>query len=141
MDKVDNLYNKLQEFDNKKINGILKDIIVIDGAIVQELNLEYKRDIYLTINEKYKNELRKLKYEKVISIVDEKVDEYVKSNIKEINTILGTLKTMLIRLAGINLYSGDKINEILSKIEKEDKKEQIYKLYEKLDNEITNNIK
>lgn len=141
MDKVDNLYNKLQEFDNKKINGILKDIIVIDGAIVQDSNLEYKKDIYLTINEKYKNELRKLKYDKIISIVDEKVDEYVKSNIKEINTILGTLKTMLIRLAGINLYSGDKINEILSKIEKEDKKEQIYKLYEKLDNEITNNIK
>lgn len=141
MDKVDNLYNKLQEFDNKKINGILKDIIVIDGAIVQDSNLEYKKDIYLTINEKYKNELRKLKYEKVISIVDEKVDEYVESNIKEINTILGTLKTMLIRLAGINLYSEDKINEILSKIEKEDKKEQIYKLYEKLDNEITNNIK
>ena len=141
MDKVDNLYNKLQEFDNKKVNGILKDIIVIDGAIVQDSNLEYKRDIYLTINEKYKNELRKLKYEKVISIVDEKVDEYVESNIKEINTILGTLKTMLIRLAGINLYSEDKINEILSKIEKEDKKEQIYKLYEKLDNEITNNIK
>lgn len=141
MDKVDNLYNKLQEFDNKKINEILKDIIVIDGAIVQDSNLEYKKDIYLTINEKYKNELRKLKYEKVISIVDEKVDEYVESNIKEINTILGTLKTMLIRLAGINLYSEDKINEILSKIEKEDKKEQIYKLYEKLDNEITNNIK
>ena len=141
MDKVDNLYNKLQEFDNKKINGILKDIIVIDGAIVQDSNLEYKKDIYLTINEKYKNELRKLKYEKVISIVDEKVDEYVESNIKEINTILGTLKTMLIRLAGINLYSEDKINEILSKIEKEDKKEQIYKLYEKLDNEIANNIK
>ena len=141
MDKVDNLYNKLQEIDNKKINGILKDIIVIDGAIVQDSNLEYKKDIYLTINEKYKNELRKLKYEKVISIVDEKVDEYVESNIKEINTILGTLKTMLIRLAGINLYSEDKINEILSKIEKEDKKEQIYKLYEKLDNEITNNIK
>ena len=141
MDKVDNLYNKLQEFDNKKINGILKDIIVIDGAIVQDSNLEYKKDIYLTINEKYKNELRKLKYDKIISIVDEKVDEYVKSNIKEINTILGTLKTMLIRLAGINLYSGDKINEILSKIEKEDKKEQIYKLYEKLDNEIANNIK
>ena len=141
MDKVDNLYNKLQEFDNKKVNGILKDIIVIDGAIVQDSNLEYKRDIYLTINEKYKNELRKLKYDKIISIVDEKVDEYVESNIKEINTILGTLKTMLIRLAGINLYSGDKINEILSKIEKEDKKEQIYKLYEKLDNEITNNIK
>ncbi len=141
MDKVDNLYNKLQEFDNKKVNGILKDIIVIDGAIVQDSNLEYKRDIYLTINEKYKNELRKLKYDKIISIVDEKVDEYVESNIKEINTILGTLKTMLIRLAGINLYSEDKINEILSKIEKEDKKEQIYKLYEKLDNEITNNIK
>ena len=141
MDKVDNLYNKLQEFDNKKINGILKDIIVIDGAIVQDSNLEYKKDIYLTINEKYKNELRKLKYDKIISIVDEKVDEYVESNIKEINTILGTLKTMLIRLAGINLYSEDKINEILSKIEKEDKKEQIYKLYEKLDNEITNNIK
>lgn len=42
MRNIDTLYEKIKDKKDGGINNILKDIIVIDAAIVQETNLEYK---------------------------------------------------------------------------------------------------
>lgn len=140
MENIETLYEKIKNKEEKLVKHILKDIIVIDGAIVQESNLEYKKNICITLEEKYKSELEKLKYYKIKDIVDEKTDKYVESHIKTINTKLGNLKNMLIRITGTKMYTNNKVKEIEEKLKKADDKEQIYKLYFSLDEILANHI-
>lgn len=140
MKNIDTLYEKIKKKEDEKIKNILKDIIVIDGAIVQETNLEYKKNICITLEEKYKKELENLMYHKVKDIVDTKTDVYVDSEIKTINTKLGNLKNMLIRIIGTKMYTNNKVIEIEEKLKKQNNPKQIYELYLELDDILISHI-
>lgn len=140
MKNIDTLYEKIKKKEDEKIKNILKDIIVIDGAIVQETNLEYKKNICITLEEKYKKELENLMYHKVKDIVDTKTDMYVDSEIKTINTKLGNLKNMLIRMIGTKMYTNNKVIEIEEKLKKQNNPKQIYELYLELDDILISHI-
>lgn len=140
MKNIDTLYEKIKKKEDEKIKNILKDIIVIDGAIVQETNLEYKKNICITLEEKYKKELENLMYHKVKDIVDTKTDMYVDSEIKTINTKLGNLKNMLIRIIGTKMYTNNKVIEIEEKLKKQNNPKQIYELYLELDDILISHI-
>ena len=141
MRNIDTLYEKIKDKKDGSINNILKDIIVIDGAIVQETNLEYKKNIYITLEEKYKKDLEELMYHKVKDIVDEKTDMYVESQIKTINTQLGNLKNMLIRVVGTKMYTNNKVDEIKRELKKQNNPKQIYELYLDLDDILVKHVR
>ena len=141
MRNIDTLYEKIKDKKDGSINNILKDIIVIDGAIVQETNLEYKKNIFITLEEKYKKDLEELMYHKVKDIVDEKTDMYVDSQIKTINTQLGNLKNMLIRVASTKMYTNNKVDEIKQKLKKQNNPKQIYELYLYLDDILVKHLR
>ena len=141
MRNIDTLYEKVKDKKDGSINNILKDIIVIDGAIVQETNLEYKKNIYITLEEKYKKDLEELMYHKVKDIVDEKTDMYVDSQIKTINTQLGNLKNMLIRVVGTKMYTNNKVDEIKRELKKQNNPKQIYELYLDLDDILVKHVR
>lgn len=141
MRNIDTLYEKIKDKKDGSINNILKDIIVIDGAIVQETNLEYKKNIYITLEEKYKKDLEELMYHKVKDIVDEKTDMYVDSQIKTINTQLGNLKNMLIRVVGTEMYTNNKVDEIKRELKKQNNPKQIYELYLDLDDILVKHVR
>jgi len=141
MRNIDTLYEKIKDKKDGSINNILKDIIVIDGAIVQETNLEYKKNIYITLEEKYKKDLEELMYHKVKDIVDEKTDMYVESQIKTINTQLGNLKNMLIRVVGTEMYTNNKVDEIKRELKKQNNPKQIYELYLDLDDILVKHVR
>ena len=141
MRNIDTLYEKIKDKKDGSINNILKDIIVFDGAIVQETNLEYKKNIYITLEEKYKKDLEELMYHKVKDIVDEKTDMYVESQIKTINTQLGNLKNMLIRVVGTKMYTNDKVDEIKRELKKQNNPKQIYELYLDLDDILVKHVR
>ena len=141
MRNIDTLYEKIKDKKDGSINNILKDIIVIDGAIVQETNLEYKKNIYITLEEKYKKDLEELMYHKVKDIVDEKTDMYVDSQIKTINTQLGNLKNMLIRVVGTKMYTNNKVDEIKRELKKQNNPKQIYELYLYLDDILVKHLR
>lgn len=141
MRNIDTLYEKIKDKKDGSINNILKDIIVIDGAIVQETNLEYKKNIYITLEEKYKKDLEELMYHKVKDIVDEKTDMYVESQIKTINTQLGNLKNMLIRVVGTKIYTNNKVDEIKRELKKQNNPKQIYELYLDLDDILVKHVR
>lgn len=141
MRNIDTLYEKIKDKKDGSINNILKDIIVIDGAIVQETNLEYKKNIYITLEEKYKKDLEELMYHKVKDIVDEKTDMYVDSQIKTINTQLGNLKNMLIRVVGTKMYTNNKVDEIKRELKKQNNPKQIYELYLDLDDILVKHVR
>lgn len=141
MRNIDTLYEKIKDKKDGSINNILKDIIVIDGAIVQETNLEYKKNIYITLEEKYKKDLEELMYHKVKDIVDEKTDMYVDSQIKTINTQLGNLKNMLIRVVGTKKYTNNKVDEIKRELKKQNNPKQIYELYLDLDDILVKHVR
>ena len=136
MEKVEILFEKIKNLKDEKVNDILKDILIIDGAIVQEENTEYKKNTNMIMEEKYKDELDKINYSIVKNIVDVK---YVESKEKDINTTLGNLKVALIRIAGIRLFNNEKISELLHKIKNEIDPKMVYKLYSEIDDEIINN--
>lgn len=141
MRNIDTLYEKIKDKKDGSINNILKDIIVIDGAIVQETNLEYKKNICITLEEKYKKDLEELMYHKVKDIVDEKTDMYVDSQIKTINTQLGNLKNMLIRVVGTKMYTNNKVDEIKRELKKQNNPKQIYELYLDLDDILVKHVR
>ncbi len=139
MEKVEILFEKIKNLKDEKVNDILKDILIIDGAIVQEENTEYKKNTNMIMEEKYKDELDKINYSIVKNIVDVKLSKYVESKEKDINTTLGNLKVALIRIAGIRLFNNEKISELLHKIKNEIDPKMVYKLYSEIDDEIINN--
>ena len=133
MRNIDTLYEKIKDKKDGSINNILKDIIVI--------NLEYKKNIYITLEEKYKKDLEELMYHKVKDIVDEKTDMYVDSQIKTINTQLGNLKNMLIRVVGTKMYTNNKVDEIKRELKKQNNPKQIYELYLYLDDILVKHLR
>ncbi len=138
MEKSEEVLEKIKEIKDTKINEIVKDIILIDGAIVED-DVNYKEKNIFLLEKKYKDELDKLFYNIVKKDVKEKVDENVESRKKYYNTKLGTIKVFLIRIAGIKVLGQKDILSDFYFKDKEDK-DKVYKILEKLDEFLAENI-
>ncbi len=138
MEKSEEVLEKIKEIKDTKINEIVKDIILIDGAIVED-DVNYKEKNIFLLEKKYKDELDKLFYNIVKKDVKEKVDENVESRKKYYNTKLGTIKVFLIRIAGIKVLGQKDILSDFYFKDREDK-DKVYKILEKLDKFLAENI-
>ena len=140
MEQTEEIYKKIKENDSKEIRDVLKDIVLIDGAIVEEKDLEYKKKTYSNLESKYYTKLHKLKYYSFQERVDDKLDKYIESSIKEANTNLGVLKLFLIRIAALELVRNDELKEVLDKIYKEENHKRVKDYYEQLDRILLRSI-
>ena len=140
MEQTEEIYKKIKENDSKEIRDVLKDIVLIDGAIVEEKDLEYKKKTYSNLESKYYTKLYKLKYYSFQERVDDKLDKYINSSLKEANTNLGVLKLFLIRIAALELVRNDELKEVLDKIYKEENHKRVKDYYEQLDRILLRSI-
>ena len=46
MEQTEKILKKIKAINSDEVKDILKDIVIIDGAIVQEDNLKYKEKVY-----------------------------------------------------------------------------------------------
>lgn len=136
MEQTEEILKKIKAINSDEVKDILKDIVIIDGAIVQEDNLKYKEKVYQEIKNKYYKKLIELKFEIFKEYLNEKLDNYVDSNKKDINSQIGLLKLFLIRIAALEIVNSQKINEIIKLLNNEVKYRKIKELYDNLDNEI-----
>ena len=136
MEQTEEILKKIKAINSDEVKDILKDIVIIDGAIVQEDNLKYKEKVYQEIKNKYYKKLIELKFEIFKEYLNEKLDNYVDSNKKDINSQIGLLKLFLIRIAALEIVKTQKINEIIKLLNNEVKYRKIKELYDNLDNEI-----
>ena len=136
MEQTEEILKKIKAINSDEVKDILKDIVIIDGAIVQEDNLKYKEKVYQEIKNKYYKKLIELKFEIFKEYLNEKLDNYVDSNKKDINSQIGLLKLFLIRIAALEIVNSQKINEIIKLLNNEVKYGKIKELYDNLDNEI-----
>lgn len=138
MEKSEEVLEKIRENKDSKISEIIKDIILIDGAIVDN-DTNYKEKNIFLLEKKYKEKLDKLFYNIVKEDVKEKVEENVESKNKYYNTKLGTIKVFLIRIAGLETLGENNIFGMID-LSKQYDKEKIYKILEKLDVFLAENI-
>ena len=138
MEKSEEILEKIRENKDSKISEIIKDIILIDGAIVDN-DTNYKEKNIFLLEKKYKEKLDKLFYNIVKEDVKEKVEENVESKNKYYNTKLGTIKVFLIRIAGLETLGENNIFGMIYLSTQYDK-ENIYKILEKLDVFLAENI-
>lgn len=136
MEQSKEIYKKIKEYDLEANNEMIKNIISIDGAIVQESSLGFKQKLYTDLENKYFSDLSKLKYYTFVEELNEKNNDFVDSEAKRINALLGMLKLFFIRIAAFNIVNDKEILELKQKISKEDRYEKLSDLYEKLDNKI-----
>ena len=138
MEKSEEILEKIRENKDSKISEIIKDIILIDGAIVDN-DTNYKEKNIFLLEKKYKEKLDKLFYNIVKEDVKEKVEENVESKNKYYNTKLGTIKVFLIRISGLETLGENNIFGMID-LSKQYDKEKIYKILEKLDVFLAENI-
>ena len=138
MEKSEEILEKIRENKDSKISEIIKDIILIDGAIVDN-DTNYKEKNIFLLEKKYKEKLDKLFYNIVKEDVKEKVEENVESKNKYYNTKLGTIKVFLIRILGLETLGENNIFGMID-LSKQYDKEKIYKILEKLDVFLAENI-
>lgn len=138
MEKSEEVLEKIRENKDPKINDIIKDIVLIDGAIVED-DTNYKEKNVFLLEKKYKENLDKLFYNIVAEDVKEKVEENAESKNKYYNTKLGTIKVFLIRIAGLEVLGEDNIFGQID-VNKQYDKDKIYKILEKLDVFLAENI-
>lgn len=138
MEKSEEVLEKIRENKDSKISEIIKDIVLIDGAIVDN-DTNYKEKNIFLLEKKYKEKLDKLFYNIVKEDVEEKVEENVESKNKYYNTKLGTIKVFLIRIAGLETLGENNIFGMID-LSKQYDKEKIYKILEKLDVFLAENI-
>ena len=136
MEQTEEILKKIKAINSDEVKDILKDIVIIDGAIVQEDNLKYKEKVYQEIKNKYYKKLIELKFEIFKECLNEKLDNYVDSNKKDINSQIGLLKLFLIRIAALEIVKTQKTNEIIKLLNNEVKYRKIKELYDNLDDEI-----
>lgn len=140
MEQTEEILKKIKAINSDEVKDILKDIVIIDGAIVQEDNLKYKEKVYQEIKNKYYKKLIELKFEIFKECLNEKLDNYVDSNKKDINSQIGLLKLFLIRIAALEIVKTQKTNEIIKLLNNEVKYRKIKELYDNLDDEILKNL-
>ncbi len=133
--KVD-LLEKVKHNITDENKEIIKDLISINGALVDNsevLDLDKKERLYKDLEKKYYLILSKLKYYSFVSKVEKKVEKFVESDQKSINSLLGTLKMFLTRIAAFSVVEDKRVIELKSEIAKEDNYKKLIKLYEELD--------
>lgn len=140
MEQTEELLEKIKSSNSQKAKEILKDIIIIDGVIVQEESVEYKEKVYHEFEEKYNKKLKELKYYVFKENLENKTEKYIESNKKDINTLIGLLKLFLIRFAAIEIVDNNKTNNIIKSISSEKEYRKIKDLYEKLDDVLLKNM-
>lgn len=139
MEKTEEILEKIKNLKDSRVNEIVKDIVLIDGAIVED-DVNYKEKNVFLLEKKYKEKLDLLSYGKVKEDVKDKIAQNVESKIKYYNTKLGTIKVFLIRIAGIEVVGENYINEEINKLKKEQSKDNIYKLLEMIDDILVKHI-
>ncbi len=130
---IDELYKKIKENDSIN-NEMLKDLVLIDGAIVEDKDSKYKKKVFDTIEEKYKESLDARLYYKIKDVVDSKSSK--DNSEKEINTLLGNLKVWIIRIAALDSFKNKTIDDMFEKIKNEKDIEKIYKTLDNIDTEL-----
>lgn len=128
MEKQDKIYYVLSQ----KAPKLYEDIILIDGAI-EQINVEYKREILKRFEARYYITLNRLKYYLYNKKIDKKIEKDIVSLKKALNTKLGTLKLFLIRAAVITLIDKYELEVILEKIYEEDTTKKLDEYFAKLD--------
>ena len=128
MEKLDKIYYVISQKDPK----IYEDILLIDGAI-EQINIEYKKEILKKFKAKYFVKLNRIKYNLYDKKIDKKIEKDVTSHKKALNTKLGTLKLFLIRATVITLIDKYELEAILEKIAAEDNIEKLDEYFARID--------
>ena len=128
MEKLDKIYYVISQKDPK----IYEDILLIDGAI-EQINIEYKKEILKKFKAKYFVKLNRIKYNLYDKKIDKKIEKDVTSHKKALNTKLGTLKLFLIRATVITLIDKYELEAILEKIATEDNIEKLDEYFARID--------
>lgn len=128
MEKLDKIYYVISQKDPK----IYEDILLIDGAI-EQINIEYKKEILKKFKAKYFVKLNRIKYNLYDKKIEKKIEKDVTSHKKALNTKLGTLKLFLIRATVITLIDKYELEAILEKIATEDNIEKLDEYFARID--------
>ena len=128
MEKLDKIYYVISQKDPK----IYEDILLIDGAI-EQINIEYKKEILKKFKAKYFVKLNRIKYNLYDKKIDKKIEKDATSHKKALNTKLGTLKLFLIRATVITLIDKYELEAILEKIATEDNIEKLDEYFARID--------
>lgn len=128
MEKLDKIYYVISQKDPK----IYEDILLIDGAI-EQINIEYKKEILKKFKAKYFVKLNRIKYNLYDKKIEKKIEKDVTSHKKALNTKLGTLKLFLIRATVITLIDKYELEAILEKIANEDNIEKLDEYFARID--------
>jgi|GEM_PF-7072488 len=135
MEKLDKVYFVLSQ----KTPSIYEDIILIDGAI-EQINIEYKKEILRRFENKYYIQLNKLKYYMYNKKIEKRIEKDIISLKRELNTKLGTLKLFIIRIGTTSIVEKYELENILEKIAQEEKIEKLDEYFVKLDDICYENI-
>lgn len=128
MEKLDKIYYVISQKDPK----IYEDILLIDGAI-EQINIEYKKEILKKFKAKYFVKLNRIKYNLYDKKIEKKIEKDVTSYKKALNTKLGTLKLFLIRATVITLIDKYELEAILEKIASEEDIEKLDEYFARID--------
>ncbi len=128
MEKLDKIYYVISQKNPK----IYEDILLIDGAI-EQINIEYKKEILKKFKAKYFVKLNRIKYNLYDKKIEKKIEKDVTSYKKALNTKLGTLKLFLIRATVITLIDKYELEAILEKIASEDNIEKLDEYLARID--------
>lgn len=135
MEKQDKIYFVL----SKRAPKLYEDIIIIDGAI-EQINIEYKKEILKKMEARYHITLNRLKYNLYNKKIDKKIEKDIISLKKVLNTKLGTLKLFLIRGASITLIDKYELEELIEKIYEENTVNKLDEYFARLDELSYENI-
>ena len=116
----------------KKNPKVYEDILLIDGAI-EQINVEYKKEILKKFKNKYSIKLNKLKYYLYDYKIEKKIEKDIISLKKALNTKLGTLKLFMIRVSMISLIDKYELETLLEQIAQEDNIKELDKYLARID--------
>ena len=128
MEQLDKIYFVLSQKNPK----IYEDILLIDGAI-EQINVEYKKEILKKFKNKYSIKLNKLKYYLYDYKIEKKIEKDIISLKKALNTKLGTLKLFMIRVSMISLIDKYELETLLEQIAQEDNIKELDKYLARID--------
>lgn len=128
MEQLDKIYFVLSQKNPK----VYEDILLIDGAI-EQINVEYKKEILKKFKNKYSIKLNKLKYYLYDYKIEKKIEKDIISLKKALNTKLGTLKLFMIRVSMISLIDKYELETLLEQIAQEDNIKELDKYLARID--------
>ena len=133
MEQLDKIYFVLSQKNPK----VYEDILLIDGAI-EQINVEYKKEILKKFKNKYSIKLNKIKYYLYDYKIEKKIEKDIISLKKALNTKLGTLKfgtlkLFMIRVSMISLIDKYELETLLEQIAQEDNIKELDKYLARID--------